>query len=137
MVTDKSTAIHAWGRRQCEAIVETYWTFDGKQELPQVSQDLPAPGTRYEPKRSATGQISPVTDEWLRDQWKLKKNQTQLLENSDYELKISDAVTDSQTAINNYTKYLGEGGKVSQAWKPVISAQAMMMVGSLANLKEE
>ncbi|MGW8779798.1 hypothetical protein ACWGNM_17300 [Streptomyces sp. NPDC055796] len=137
MVTDKSTAIHAWGRRQCEAIVETYWTFDGKQELPQVSQDLPAPGTRYEPKRSATGQIAPVTDEWLRDQWKLKKNQTQLLENSDYELKISDAVTDSQTAINNYTKYLGEGGKVSQAWKPVISAQAMMMVGSLANLKEE
>ncbi|WP_437076516.1 hypothetical protein [Streptomyces sp. enrichment culture] len=77
-----------------------------------------------------------MTDEGLRKAWKPKKNQQQL-ENSDYELKITDAMTDTQTAINNYTKYLGAGGKASQAWKPMISAQAMQMVGSLANLKEE
>jgi hypothetical protein len=28
------------------------------------------------------------------------------------------------------------GGKASQVWKPVISYQAMLMVGSLASLKE-
>lgn len=136
MVTDKATPLGRWGRRQSEAIVETYWISEGKQDPPQVSQATPATGERYEPVLSATGQIIPVTDEWLRRAWKPKKNQQQL-ENSDYELKITDALTDTQTAINDYTKYLGEGGKVSQAWKPVISAQAMTMVGSLANLKEE
>lgn len=136
MMTSKATPVGRWGRRQSEAIVETYWNSGGKEDPPQVSQDTPTAGRRYEPVISATGQIIPVTDEWLRKAWKPNRNQQQL-ENSDYELKISDHVTDTQAAINDYTKYLGEGGKVSQTWKPVISAQVMMMVGSLANLKEE
>ncbi|MER6702946.1 hypothetical protein [Streptomyces fumanus] len=136
MVTAKTTRLGAWGRRQSEAIVETYWNSGGKEDPPQVRQGTPDAGKRYEPVTPAAGQILPVTDEGLRKAWKPKKNQQQL-ENSDYELKITEAMTDTQTAINDYTKYLGAGGKVSQAWKPMISAQAMQMVGSLANLKEE
>lgn len=134
MVSNKPGVRSAWGRRQAEAIVEVYWAHSGTQDLPQVSQDAPAPGTRYEPVRSG-GEIVPVTDESIRNAWKAGKAEGPP-DNSDLELQISENVAAAQDAIDTYHRHLGESGTCSQSWKAVVSTQVFNVVTSIGNLKE-
>ncbi|WP_435191758.1 hypothetical protein [Streptomyces sp. bgisy126] len=136
MVTSKTTALSAWGRRQAEAIVDTYWESSGTQEPPQVSQDTPAPGIRYVPVLSSTGEIVPVTDQSVRKAWKPGKVEGPP-DNSDLELRISESVSDTKAAIDVYAKHLGESGTCGQAWKAVVSTQVFSVVTSLGNLKDQ
>ncbi|MGW6482799.1 hypothetical protein ACWGDS_33865 [Streptomyces sp. NPDC055059] len=54
----------------------------------------------------------------------------------DVALASTGMVRATGTTPGKWMSPLRPRGKASQAWKPVISYQAMLMVGSLASLKE-
>lgn len=115
MLTDGASARAAFGRRQAEAIVATYWQSQGTVVPPRVVQDSPPPdGTRYEPVTEHGEPVS-ATDKWLRDTWH-NRRPGKIITNDQHETNISDRLESAEAALAAYMLHLGPTGTVTQQW---------------------
>jgi hypothetical protein len=134
MLTDGATPRAAWGRRQAEAIVATYWQSQGAVIPPQVVQDSPPPnGTRYEPV-TKNGEPVPATDKWLRHAWHNRRPE-KIITNDQHETNVSEQLTLADTALTAYALHLGPTGTVTQQWLDGTRNQLFDLTGTVSRLR--
>ncbi|MFJ9427545.1 hypothetical protein [Streptomyces sp. NPDC101249] len=134
MLTDGAAPRAAWGRRQAEAIVATYWQSQGAVIPPQVVQDSPPPnGTRYEPV-TKNGEPVPATDKWLRHAWHNRRPE-KIITNDQHETNVSEQLTLADAALTAYALHLGPTGTVTQQWLDGTRNQLFDLTGTVSRLR--